>query len=221
MFSRFVLIIVFFITLIPVTLASDDVFDPYYARRAPRRASEVQHIVSSARFLLDSDPTQSTQSVLCSVQRSLPFDRGGGFYETVAQNLVQLFPGESQEEVLISLLRHDRCASQSSLEVQHPRKRPKILIHFDDARRIVSSNPVWNACVRRDHLSHDLIQMNTDIFIHRQGSVLKKIPYTCRDYHRGSDNLWIYPDQPGLQIYIDNSARFLGILPSSLDGPTP
>lgn len=207
---------------------SPDVPDPYYARTAPRRGSEIDHILAQARFLFghrgtDELPdsrmspfTPQEVHVICAFRRSLPLDRGAGFTEVLAHHLVSFFYFAHHEDILIALLRHDFCLSPAHRPVSAP-VRTALHVHFDIKKRVISKNPVWNACVRGENLSVDLIRMNADVFIHRQGRMIKKVPYTCRDYHPGPQNLWLYPDQPGLRIFVDKKARLLGIDPSSID----
>ena len=221
--------------LIPqiVFAGTSDVPDPYYAHTAPRRGSEVDHILAQARFLFghtDADGSSETHHthsftpeeahVVCALRRSLPSDRGAGFLQTLSMHLVPLFHSARSTDILIALTRHDTCTPERHQIVSQP-VRFSLHIQFDSAKRVVSRNPVWNACIRSENLSVDLIRSNTDVFIHRQGRIVQKIPYTCRDYHRGPQNLWLYPDQPGLQIFVDSKARLLGILPSSLDVYSP
>ncbi len=220
--------------LIPqiVFAGTPDVPDPYYAHTAPRRAGELAHVLAQARFLATLKQKESDNvvvgslfsmrelSLLCSLRRSLPSNRGAGFLQTLSVRLVPLFHSARSTDILIALTRHDTCTSERQQIVSQP-VRFSLHIQFDSAKRVVSRNPVWNACIRSENLSVDLIRSNTDVFIHRQGRIVQKIPYTCRDYHRGPQNLWLYPDQPGLQIFVDSKARLLGILPSSLDVYSP
>lgn len=231
---RFFWICTVIFCLIPqiVFAGTPDVPDPYYAHTAPRRAGELAHVLAQARFLATLKQKESDNvvvgslfsmrelSLLCSLRRSLPSNRGAGFLQTLSVRLVPLFHSARSTDILIALTRHDTCTSERQQIVSQP-VRFSLHIQFDSAKRVVSRNPVWNACIRSENLSVDLIRSNTDVFIHRQGRIVQKIPYTCRDYHRGPQNLWLYPDQPGLQIFVDSKARLLGILPSSLDVYSP
>lgn len=225
---------ILFIVLSPTLVLAQlpDVSDPYYARSAPRRAGELAHVLAQARFLAAMAQKESDNvvvgspfsvrelSLLCSLRRSLPSNRGAGFLQILSMHLVPFFHSARSSDILIALTRHDTCTLERQKLVSRPASFT-LHIQFDRTKRVVSHNPVWNACVRSENLSVDLIRTNTDVFTHRQGRITKNIPYTCRDYHRGQQNLWLYPDQPGLQIFVDTKARLLGILPSSMDVYSP
>ncbi len=76
-----------------------------------------------------------------------------------------------------------------------------------------SSNPVWNVCVSGKPIRKGLVSRNVDSVEYRRGHLHKKIPFSCRDYHRGALNIWEHPDFYDLQLLLDSNGSLLGGLP--------
>ncbi len=100
-----------------------------------------------------------------------------------------------------------RCPSPVSAEIV--RAKPKLL-RIDPQGSVISSNPVWNACIRSSYLSPALLRSNQDVYEHRQGRIRVRIPFSCRDYHRGDLRVWQFPDDPSVQLVLDKRGRLLG-----------
>lgn len=90
---------------------------------------------------------------------------------------------------------------------------PVMEVHLRRDGVVVSSNLVWNVCVAGGPIGKDLIMRNRDTFEHRRGHVHRRIPYSCRDYHRGDRALWRHPDVPDLEVMLDDRGRLVGGLP--------
>ncbi len=63
----------------------------------------------------------------------------------------------------------------------------------------VSTNPVWNACIR-GHVSLELIRSNTDMVAMNAREDMFR-PKTCGDYTHAT-GLWEMPDHPGLTLSV-------------------
>jgi hypothetical protein len=93
-----------------------------------------------------------------------------------------------------------------------PAKQP-IVIHLNTEGYVVSSNPVWNACVKGE-ATLGLIKSNTDKVLHRQGGTEVSRPFTCSDYHKNNRNEWRHPDHPELIFMLDKKGKLMiGTLP--------
>lgn len=89
---------------------------------------------------------------------------------------------------------------------------PRGIVLVDQEGFAVSTNPVWNACVRGERVFVGFIHTNRDVYIHRQGRIRKEIPMTCRDYHRGNVSVWKHPDFLDAELYLDSKGKLLGVL---------
>ncbi len=76
-----------------------------------------------------------------------------------------------------------------------------------------SRNPVWNVCVSGKPIRKGLVIKNTDTYEYRRGHLHMKIPFTCRDYHRGNVSIWKHPDFKDLDILLDVNGRLIGGIP--------
>lgn len=208
--------------------ASADTPDAYYARHAARRSSGLTRMSAAADFVwsravlseekreqrLHSGLSVGQKHLTCSLSLILP-DLGGAFVQEVATRILDR-SGATDRAAIVHLLTTGESCPRRMVEPA-PAIAPTLLIIPIDARGIpLSSNPVWNACVRRQGLSFDLIQSNTDRFEHRRGKVRITRPLSCRDYHRGSVAFWKYPDQPDLELLLDRRGKFLGAIGDSV-----
>jgi hypothetical protein len=190
------------------------------ARYSPRHGSEIDHLVRQAQFLHDHQ--SSPKEVICSIAKILPVNRGGGLHTILAQKLLSLFQARDESlsihsvhlsplnEVSIhTLLTSHQCTTQ----VVHATKKIQRFspIPLDKTRKPLSKNPVWNACIRNEGLSIDLMRENVDTFEHRQGRVRKSIPWSCREYHRDSTSWWIYPDEPNTQVLLTKKGEYIAV----------
>ena len=90
--------------------------------------------------------------------------------------------------------------------------RPKE-IRLSKSGVVISKNPVWNACISGERLDATMIRQNTDTYEHRNGKVRKRIPLTCRDYHRGRVEIWRHPDFSDIELTLDTKGRLVGGVP--------
>jgi hypothetical protein len=104
----------------------------------------------------------------------------------------------------------DTCPSPQSAV---PAKTEPVAIRLNNDGYIVSTNPVWNACIR-GKASLGLIKSNADQVEWRQGSVEYSRPLTCSDYHKNPDNVWTHPDFPLLSVKLDAQGKLEGTLPT-------
>lgn len=78
-----------------------------------------------------------------------------------------------------------------------------------------SRNPVWNVCISGKPIRKGLLMRNTDAFDYRRGHLHLRIPFTCRDYHRGNVSVWRHPDFPDVDVLLDSKGRLIGGVPFS------
>lgn len=76
-----------------------------------------------------------------------------------------------------------------------------------------SRNPVWNVCISGKPIRKGLVMRNVDTFEYRRGHVRLRIPFTCRDYHRGNLSVWRHPDFQDLDMFLDAKGRLIGGVP--------
>lgn len=146
----------------------------------------------------------------CSMQRSIPHDAPDALTDWIGQTMARIM-GRHAKQILPILKDSAFCAPSFRGD---SKRKADIMVHIAPGGSVVSSNPVWNACVRGESVSRVLIRSNEDFSLYHRGRVSKKIPFTCRDYHRGDVHLWQHPDFPGLEIHLDERGRLLGGLPA-------
>lgn len=185
--------------------------NPYYAQNGVRKASEIDRFTAAAAFVQQRlYPTRKdTAKYLCSISKLLPENRGTGFLEIAVQRVSEI--SHLPEEYLFIALASDPCPKITLTIPRPPTKRRSLEI--DKNGSVVSSNPVWNACIRNAPMTGVFVRSNTDTFIHRQRSIIVKIPFSCRDYHRGQLKVWAYPDDPSVHLVLDGRGRLLGDAP--------
>lgn len=154
--------------------------------------------------------TDADIGYVCSMQRALPYDAPDALTEWIGRTMARIM-GRHAEQVMPALKDSSFCESHAS---RSPRKKVPAVVHLTKNGVVVSTNPVWNACVTSERLTRDLIRSNRDIIVVHRGNISKKIPLTCRDYHRGDVHLWQHPDFPELEIQLDEKGRLLGGVPA-------
>ena len=192
--------------------------DPYYARHSARQGSEVVRFMAAAHFLRDRvhpDPADLPE-LFCSLSRLLPEGRGAAFLTEVSTSLSLLLHMREQD-IRISIIK----AHCTPTKVAQPVRFQLKPLRLDTQGRVLSSNPVWNACIRGESLSLSFLRSNLDVYIHRQRRVRVRIPLTCRDYHRGDVRVWRFPEDPSVELVLDKKGRLLGDPPPEyvLTGP--
>lgn len=187
--------------------------DAYYARsQSERRGSELERFIAAAEFSFERSHASDTDrsEYFCALQRLLPQNRGGGFAYVVSQRLSTLLNLDTTS-VSIALVRA-RC--DIATPVTFSNHSPPKHLRIDSIGRVVSRNPVWNSCIRGTLLTPAQLRSNPDVFVHRQRSISVRIPYSCRDYHRGEVRSWIFPDDPSIELVLDARGRLLGDAPA-------
>lgn len=183
----------------------------YYARQeSVRRGSEIVRFAAAATFVHDrlySDASENA-AYLCSIKNLLPENRGAGFLR-LASERIAVITGLTRQSALFSLTSGSCDTVRTALVV----KRTFRPLRIDAKGRVVSKNPVWNACIRGEPLTAAIMRTNPDVHHHRQGRIIVKIPLSCRDYHRGELRVWRFPDDPSVELVLDKRGRLLGDAP--------
>ncbi len=146
---------------------------------------------------------------ICSMQKAQPATSTTSFTEWLGSYMANLM-GRDAAQVIAALKDPSFCAPKAEAAVK---TAEPVALRVNKKGIVVSTNPVWNACVTGKKVSLGLIRANQDTYQHRQGAVEKDIPMTCRDYHRGDVNVWNHPDFPNLEITLDGKGRLIGDLP--------
>lgn len=188
------------------------------ARERQRQGSEIRQVESAVRFLwlhrkitFSSDANTQLTQLACSIRRALPEARGGEFLRTVSETIArEIGRSESVSEIFLTLTLPHLCKRPAA--VQNTVK-PLSIIYLDRAGAVVSSNPVWNACVRGKGITAALIKSNVDRTLHRSGRLRTEIPWSCRDYHKGPIDVWTHPDFPDISIVLDEHGKLISALP--------
>lgn len=149
-------------------------------------------------------------SYICSMQRAMPHDAIDSFIDWLAGTMASIMDRDASM-ISIALKDPSFCAPAQAAA---PVKKADIIVHLNPKGIVVTSNPVWNACVTGQNLTLDLIKSNEDTYLHRQGRISKEFAMTCRDYHRGEVSMWQHPDYPGLAVKLDSKGRLIGGLPA-------
>ncbi len=154
--------------------------------------------------------TKAESEYICSMQRAIPYDTINSFTEWLGGIMADIM-GRDVSQIMPALKDPFFCLPRQAAT---KRSKADVIVHLNVKNVVVSTNAVWNACVSRENLTRDLIRTNKDTFVRRQRTVSKKIPLSCRDYHRGDLGMWRHPDFPGLEIQLDSRGRLLGGLPT-------
>lgn len=176
----------------------------YYAIHAARRGSELRRLVSASRFLVG----QNVDCVPCSIGRILSDDNGANVSSLLSKRIAEMTSLHEREVAVLLHLPRLKNSNQSPRRISS--KTLMKILKINRKGVIVSSNPVWNACIQNEPLTASFIKSNTDGAMHRQARVRVFRPYSCRDYHRGDLRLWRYPDDPSIELVLDKRGRLLG-----------
>jgi hypothetical protein len=176
----------------------------HYARRVSyRRGSETTRFAVAARFVHERVHS-SGDCYECSVRNLLPEGRGAGYLFFTATEISRIRKTHVSDS-LIALTAPIRTPEQSISPI------PSLPFLIIDAKgRVLSRNPVWNACAHGQPVTPDLIRSNPDTILHRQRRIRTKRPMSCRDYHRGDIRVWTYADDHSIQLVLDKKGRLLG-----------
>jgi hypothetical protein len=145
---------------------------------------------------------------LCSMKESIPPSATSSAVSWFA-NYLGTIMGRDGSQVLAALLDEKFCTPAQEAQAVAPKP---IAVRVDGKGYIVSSNPVWNACVR-GKATIGLIRKNRDTVMHRQGRIEVMLPLTCSDYHPNTENVWRHPDHAGLFVTLDAAGRLTSALP--------
>lgn len=165
---------------------------------------ETPPIVSPQRSLSEAE-----RHVLCMMRRA-QIERSEAVTTWLAALLSERL-GRPSALIKQALENDHFCDSPFMIEAPH---HSPVAIHVNKDGVVLSDNPVWNACIAGGPISKDLIMSNRDTFEHRRGHVHRRIPYSCRDYHRGDRALWRHPDVPDLKVMLDDRGRLIGGVPT-------
>lgn len=144
---------------------------------------------------------------ICSMQKVLPKIGGESIAQWLGKYMAVLMDRDATQ-VTNALIDTSYCAKapQSSAPTTKP-----VSIRLNADGVVVSSNPVWNACVSGENVSLGLVKSNLDKVVDRTFSR----PKTCRDYHMGADaSAWKMPGAFGIEIHIDAKGHLIGALPT-------
>ncbi len=120
------------------------------------------------------------------------------------------------EAQILSVVNDDTLCTRSTRAIaQQTTIFNSTVVRADANGVLISSNPVWNACITGKGLTKDLIRSNKDVNVHRQGRTITYIPLTCRNYHETTSNTWKHPDHPNIRITLDAKGRLVLPLPSN------
>ncbi len=159
----------------------------------------------------------SSHSLGCIFHKILPYGRGNEFLATLIANITN--SRRAQKAIFSQVAKPSDCDSVRSLAIKKNLIHVRHSIHLDPDGRVFSNNPVWNACSRGQQLSLRLLRSNRDQFEHRQGSIRVVRPWSCRDYHRGEGNHWIYRDAGmDLVLLLGHHGKFVGFAEPLPDG---
>jgi len=125
---------------------------------------------------------------ICSIQRAMKEDSEPEYFQLIADKMAGIMRRDS-DYVADKLTDTSFCESTNMALRPRPVIKKETLVAFPVGvdGYPVSSNPVWNACVRGT-VTLALIKSNTDRDDPRDGGK----PKTCADYHTGND--WRHPD---------------------------
>ena len=158
---------------------------------------------------------------ICSVQRGMKKNSKPGLQSYVAQQMANMM-GRDEDFIEEKLTNTSFCES-TNMSIR-PKKRAvkEVVLEFpvDDEGYPISSNPVWNACVRNEGITLALIKSNTDRDDPRDGGT----PKTCADYH--TQSVWRHPDlnmyfsfmRPYKQIILPKGYAILNNIKVALGG---
>jgi hypothetical protein len=125
------------------------------------------------------------KSLFCSMRKTIPEGSDPAVWQWTARELSSL---TGLEESFAEAMLHDEAVCPRAVAVATD-KRVELMAQLTlmpaDATGPLSSNPVWNACVRGEHLSWSEIQANPDR--DEEGR-----PFTCGHYH--TQDSWYHPD---------------------------
>ncbi len=153
--------------------------------------------------------SQSENAYMCSLQKMFPVNAADSLIEWFAVEIARIL---GRDPAMVTSVLKDRTFCRTR-ELPLVSRKADVIVRLNAKGVVVSTNPVWNACVSGENLTLDLIKSNTDIYMHRQANVSKKFAMTCRDYHRGNVSMWQHPDYPDLEIQLDHKGRLVGGLP--------
>lgn len=117
--------------------------------------------------------------------------------------------------VVPSTLKTDEFDEAGNLASSFPRHSSLNTLRLSADGVVRSRNPVWNICISGKPIRKGLIMRNTDTFEYRRGHLHLRIPFSCRDYHRGNVSIWKHPDFPDLDVLLDAKGRLIGGVPFS------
>ncbi len=142
----------------------------------------------------NADPfSDAEKKYLCSMKEAIP-SINTPFFDWYVSYIAGVM-GRTTGVISDALKSTTLCAP--AVSAQAPVKIDTTAFAIDADGYPISSNPVWNACIRGQGLSMALILSNPDHVEDRYGAGR---PLTCRDYHIGDVNVWTHPDHKGMEF---------------------
>lgn len=154
--------------------------------------------------------TAEEKQKICSMQKAQVFG-GDDLVQWLGELIAKLLNRLDAGPIVTALRDTVFCAPPQAAVV--PKTEP-LAVRFNKSGIILSSNPVWNRCAAGGYISAGLIKSNTDVSMHRQGSIEVYRPLTCSNYHTNSENVWRHPDFADLFVTLDGKGHLVGKLPS-------
>ncbi len=148
---------------------------------------------------------------ICTMKASLTWDATPGLIDWLIAYIADSI-GRDVSVVHDAFMSETVCTGGPQTQAFAPAPKP-VAVHVTREGVVVSTNSLWNACVTGQGITLELIRSNPDTVTHRQGRIAKVFQKTCRDYHPGSDNVWLHPDFTNLWMTLDTKGRIVGGLP--------
>ncbi len=153
----------------------------------------------------DAPFSDAEKNFLCSMKATIPDTVDDALFNWFSMYIAGLM-GRDVSVVADALANADYCAPKK--EAKAPTVKPLPIAFAVDADGYpISTNPVWNACIRGTDLTLDLIKSNPDRVEHRTDNRA----LTCRDYHKGDKDIWSHPDHANLQFVWNAQTKKLSL----------
>lgn len=156
--------------------------------------------------------TQDEIEDICIIKESKVFDAMHILADALAKQIGLMFGRPDIQQISAALADPAFCVPKTSMNTEEV-KKDAVAIRVNWNGYVISSNPVWNACVK-GKATLGLIKKNRDTVMHRQGSIEVYRPLSCDDYHTDSSNNWRHPDHPDLFVKLNEAGKLAGTLPS-------
>jgi hypothetical protein len=150
------------------------------------------------------------RTYLCSIEKIMPDKPIDALVDSVARKMAALM---HRPVDMVKLALKNTKACKPVAAVAAAKAKPKV-IRLSASGVVISTNPVWNACISGMYISPDLLKANTDVSHYQRGHTDVTVPLTCSDYRRTGKNAWQHPDFADLVLTLDKKGRPVGKLPA-------